>query len=570
MAMVLIGVTPAHATSSLQGATGANAFVLSDSVLLSAGLSPASASSAVVPVAVASTSALTAGATATSTAPAWLSPAATAVAATGITGAWFYSLTGVENDAAVQLPGTTVPSYNSTAGGLYYWNKESGNCTVPGPTATNTQLTFSCSGFVAYQPLTVTRICYTSFSQPGRTTYSATTNYPATVAHINITGATLALPDGMFGQCLSTENYSRVLLSGVGPGSTVVSAVISATRVPPPPPATTYPDKWVEQTIQCNKADGSSYTLSQTYYANASGNISIAGLSCNSGDFLTDASTELTDGTTSEPLSEPYAAPPAIDLIPHTCAVAGAQCVYEIIKINPTTGTRLNCLENPAACLDFQPTTGTVPNTYQCFYGGQVVDMRLCSGFVFDTDPSGTPTVTRVPTPELAEPLPTTPTETVTDDGSCSLGWGDVLNGSVVYKAVKCALTWAFVPSPASVQLATAQLRASMESSAIGTAVSVADDFVSPVVAWADLPSANCLGPGVGPMDIGPTDIPRFYPFQACSGVSQWLNTYWMPIASLLVYVASLTIGANLILRTLGIVSAYQTDLERDTGKGKP
>jgi len=174
-------------------------------------------------------------------------------------------------------------------------------------------------------------------------------------------------------------------------------------------PGSALAGRTIEQTISCKRPNGTTYTYTNTADASAAitpgSLVPVAGLMCDTGDRAESAT-----ATVKSP-SKP-----------------------DVQIISPTAVPSRNPVTN---------STTWVTNETVTVVG----------------DPDGVVTTLPGPGPVTE---PTTPT------GSCSLGWGDVLNGSILFDAVSCALSWAFVPSAAATVTATSTVTSAWNASGVG------------------------------------------------------------------------------------------------------
>lgn len=131
---------------------------------------------------------------------------------------------------------------------------------------------------------------------------------------------------------------------------------------------------------------------------------------------------------------------------------ANGSCTLELSRLDAVAGTRLACFDNPSLCVDWfaSPTKAA---DYVCTYAGADVALAECNMYsrVFDQakrQPGGTiadPLTGEIPAGVAVGAVPA-------EDTSCppAFSWSGLFNPWYYYKGVSCALSWAFVPSPAS------------------------------------------------------------------------------------------------------------------------
>jgi hypothetical protein len=158
----------------------------------------------------------------------------------------------------------------------------------------------------------------------------------------------------------------------------------------------------------------------------------------------------------------------------------------------------------------------------------------------------------KVPTP--FDPTPPGP------QGGCDIGWGDLLNGSIVFKAVGCALSWAFVPSEVAVQTATATMTGALDTSIFGDVQTRFANLWTPFSGLAS--GGDCRGPGItiaNPAARHAGDhlpallIDDMHPWAACSGPAKYVSDTWLGLASFVTYFAAGLVGLRAVLGAIGM-----------------
>jgi len=272
-------------------------------------------------------------------------------------------------------------------------------------------------------------------------------------------------------------------------------------------PTDPYPGRTIEQTVSCTKPDGTSYTYTNT--ADASVGLTpgtlvpIAGLMCNTGDRAT--------GTTATVKSPGKADTTIINT-----------------TTNPTTVKRVT-----------EFTTETIPS---CWSTGCTVAPV--------SDAPAPPLVTEAP-PTITSPGVDTPTGT----DFCDFSFGDVLNGAIMFKAVGCALSWAFVPAPAALAQEVTEVQQTWNASRVGTFIAPVLAFPTSFDTWDD-DAPDCLGPeftvpfpGLGGADWDQSIRPLNSCSEPMTTVAQY--TKW-GLTALLVW-AGMVMVVNPILLAMGL-----------------
>lgn len=144
-------------------------------------------------------------------------------------------------------------------------------------------------------------------------------------------------------------------------------------------------------------------------------------------------------------------------------------CVLRLYRVDASTGSRIDCMTNAPACVDWYSDPAKADH-YSCEYGGQAVALSECNVFrptfnvltgapTVDNDgkaqpateigPYGDPKADGNPVPRpSSDPTPEQPEDGCPPPFSFTAGG----IGYWVTKGVGCALTAAFVPSAGSVQ----------------------------------------------------------------------------------------------------------------------
>lgn len=299
-------------------------------------------------------------------------------------------------------------------------------------------------------------------------------------------------------------------------------------------PASTYqpaPSRYVEQTVTCS--DGSSSTITGTpAELHSGGTIGILALSCPSGTRLTGGSDVLKTSGGSD-LTLATLTPPDTSGIPSACLAAGNSCTLRL-QYQTSTGVWATCETGvDSVCTGFM-TSAAATDVYRCQYGTgstwYTVALRACSQFASQW--SSTPSTGADPY-STSDPGPTT-------DGTCGIGWGDVLSGAIVYKAVGCAMQWAFVPSEATLQTSTTTLTDAWDGSVLGQTATALGNFVGPLVTSPSGSAPDCHGPSVSIAWVNSAWTAPVYPLDVCAGVPKKIHDWALPFILVLMWATAL------------------------------
>ena len=134
-------------------------------------------------------------------------------------------------------------------------------------------------------------------------------------------------------------------------------------------------------------------------------------------------------------------------------------------------------------------------------------------------------------------------------------GWAAFNPVQWVYKPVKCALVWAFVPREAVVLEATASLSDAWEDTALGTVTAATTAVMAPVVNLKDDPGpTDCNGPAfVIPQLPAMSSALTLHPMSTCNELTTYLLGIYLPIASALIYLGGFFAGTRTLLKGFSI-----------------
>jgi hypothetical protein len=305
----------------------------------------------------------------------------------------------------------------------------------------------------------------------------------------------------------------------------------------------------IEQTVTCKRADGTTHQVGSvtgtTWAEVTEAYKAVAGLNCPANERAVDTKVEVrTPGATPEvvPLTPTITLPEWVADLPQACFAAGAVChldlTYPLNDLDPEAG-RESCFNATFTaykepCFNWQQQPNPT-ETFQCRYGigSTWVERPIAECYVYDFPPEG------------GDPSPH-------EDGpqtDCDFGWGDVLTGRIVLKAIKCGLTWAFVPRAAWLETQSGLWRSSWEASPPGVALGTLGAWFAPFGDLATGAGSDCLGPAITVEIPGAgTVLDNAHPTAVCDGLSAWAVGWfkpligafaiWLTAATLLVIVA--------------------------------
>lgn len=147
---------------------------------------------------------------------------------------------------------------------------------------------------------------------------------------------------------------------------------------------------------------------------------------------------------------------------------ADGSCVLELAPTPVGTNAPESCFDNSAACTNWF-TDPSKTDHYQCTYGGHAVDLSECNVYANTFKPTALPRGQGLSDPKTGNPMPvgtpsTIPTDQTAYDAmprpnegpgsrQCFPSGYDQFNPvQWVMMPVQCAMEWAFVPTPATVQ----------------------------------------------------------------------------------------------------------------------
>lgn len=309
------------------------------------------------------------------------------------------------------------------------------------------------------------------------------------------------------------------------------------------------PNRYVQQTITCTNSSGGTSTVTNSTGAipwSPGDMVTVAGMMCPAGTRLTSWQADVkTSGAADTTLGSNTS-------VSHPSAgcdyVGGTLCTARVThRVTSSTGTSWEtCHVAGGACAQWWTDPARDTN-YRCEYGAgsvwTVVGIGVCSIFrnSFPADP-----VTNPPTVD-----PAVPPTVGRNPGDCDMSWSDVLSGAIVFKAVSCALQWAFVPSPDTLTAVQTQVSTAWDGTAPAVVIGAVSDVYEPFRGLADASSSpDCNGPEVD-WEWGYLD--HAHPFATCDGLPKTMSDYFRPILGAVVLLGALGQAARTLAGTISL-----------------
>jgi len=305
------------------------------------------------------------------------------------------------------------------------------------------------------------------------------------------------------------------------------------------------PPRYVEQTVTCKRADGTTHSITMTTTpaeAVAGAVLTVAGILCPSGEKATSATRKLKadDATDVDLGSQTW---PDTPEIPYSCSSTTVVVCQVRLQYAETPTTWKDCPIGVKSVCTGWASTPNKEDTYRCLYGTgttwSLVTLSSC---------------TTIPTDDVVADPPWVDVDT--PESFCDFSWGDVLTGAIVFKAVGCALKWAFVPSSSTLTSVQAQVSTAWDGTAPAEVIGAVSDVSAPL---RDLSEADdtpdCLGPEVD-WDWG--FLPHAHPFSTCSGLPATLSAFFKPILGAAVLLLALSTSVRTLGKTVGLSTPSQ------------
>jgi hypothetical protein len=192
---------------------------------------------------------------------------------------------------------------------------------------------------------------------------------------------------------------------------------------------------------------------------------------------------------------------------------------------------------------DVQENSRVWPNgdTAECFWGPYEVEVDGCGTVPTDPAPSATAGTANE-------------TKSDGDGGSCfPTGWAIFNPVEWVYKPVKCALVWAFVPPQSAIDAAQGRLQTAWNATALGTVSTAIGSIYAPITALSTASAGSCDGPSfvIPQLPTMPHSI-TLHPLSTCPPLVAYILGIYMPIATAAIYIGGFFAGTRRILKAFG------------------
>jgi hypothetical protein len=260
------------------------------------------------------------------------------------------------------------------------------------------------------------------------------------------------------------------------------------------------------------------------------------------------------------------------------CIVGGTTCGLFV------TFQGTQCDVDVAGCVDWYHDSQVHPNDYGCEFGTHVVPLHDCDVLRWQYQSTGTRTDTvtglRTSTTPGTSTGGSTGTGTGTSSGTQSSGTNtDPSTGSTststdgpqpdttdttgpscmggiwswnpvdwVYIPIKCALKWAFVPSPTAVETSLQSIENDWTGSVVGQAIGQVGGVIG-AVGNLGSSAAGCAGPA---LSIPPLQLTDWHPLDACSAPMSQVAGVVHVVLTLVVYVGGAIVIARLLAAAFG------------------
>lgn len=250
-------------------------------------------------------------------------------------------------------------------------------------------------------------------------------------------------------------------------------------------------------------------------------------------------------------------------------------CTLDLLKLDAASGTWVDCLDSSTDCAYWQNDSNKTAD-YECTYGGYAVALSECDAYTVTFDPPVTSTTgTATPTkPVYSSPTtgtdPTPVSTPTTGDSSCPppLHWGlSLVSPWWYYHVGQCVLQWAFVPDPTAVTSDIKTVKGAFDSSGVGEVTGYVGGFFTPITNLASQGSGDCEGLSLSidfslPMagQDHPYSMDDMHPFSSCSGLAKYVNDFYMPLITAIIYLGGFMVGAKIFLGAVGINVPWNTD----------
>lgn len=226
------------------------------------------------------------------------------------------------------------------------------------------------------------------------------------------------------------------------------------------------------------------------------------------------------------------------------CAQWQTQTVRQGARVTVKTlvaGTFDGVAKSPGDDILEQPRMWPNGDTADCEWGPYHVTVDGC----------GT-----VPTDPVASATAGTADETKADGdgGKCfPTGWAIFNPVEWVYKPVKCALVWAFVPPQSAIDAAQGRLQTAWDGTALDTVSTAIAGIYAPISALGSHSAGSCDGPAfvIPQLPTMPSTV-TLHPLSTCPPLVAYILGIYLPIATACIYIGGFFAGTRRILKAFG------------------
>lgn len=322
------------------------------------------------------------------------------------------------------------------------------------------------------------------------------------------------------------------------------------------------PERWIEATAEClppGEELGYSVTAeSARFHETDETYPNIPEVACPSGDRLVGLVVREMGGP--EPIDIlDWHAPEVVREIPATypgCDVG--RCTLDLRRVDPD-GSEQSCFESPAMCETWKTDAAADPDEFQCYYGKYPVPLTECDvyGPTFSADPDAPPYA-----PPDGSPLPDPgPNDQPRDDCPPEFGLLGPLSPFWAYKAVKCALEWAFVPADGYMSGKAADLDAAWSDTPVDQLWGAATGVVGAFDGFDR--SGSCEGPGIPYRVWIRTDAAPdgdWHPFSSCAEPAKTMASWVRLLSTVGIWFAALVSGLAAVAGAFGMSVPWRGD----------
>lgn len=464
-----------------------------------------------------------------------------------------------------------VNAVGTSAWGMAWGLQLGPDYTVAGPPTRIWSMTFTYTRTGTVVAGTVNGFAHCSGSDPGQLSGRWVAAYGVTVAPSTPSGDAngnfgLATPDG----CSAID---RVGLEAVASGEsglateTVAGRQVLQAGLQPPHLSAPLSDGGapeqgtVTTTLECVKADGSSYTVTATgtpQEITALSEVVIPDAGCDAGDVLKSGKADVAypGGRTDTILPRTENPPEVQELVgtqPGCLVPTGAPCTLDLqVARNPDAATDpekdwRSCWADPGLCTDLHSITpAQQTRKYRCLIGTiGVVGLERCLHYFPRVSPPGVDLV--VPGVEVTGEPPAPPPGSSYDCWPNGFTWNPL---DWVLTPLKCA----FIPAPGTFEAGWAKVDLDWCETAPGALSCAVGDVFGPFTHLGETADpADCLGVGITvPNLLNRAGDGIMHPLSACSDAAKAVQSFWLPFSTGAVYLGAILLGARMVSKTIG------------------